>query len=80
MSADKITPNDIKNKLADIQGEATTTVEGAKSQIIAIAGGVAILLIVIAFLLGRPRLRQGRRRIRRRRCRRMAHRPGAHIE
>ena len=53
MSADKITPNDIKRKLADIQGEATTTVEGAKSQIIAVAGALAILLIVIAFLLGR---------------------------
>jgi|JI8StandDraft_1071087.scaffolds.fasta_scaffold127108_4 hypothetical protein len=53
MSADKITPNDIKAKLADIQGEATSTVEGARNQIIAVGAGVAILLLIIAFVLGR---------------------------
>lgn len=53
MSADKITPDDIKSKLADIQSDATTTVEGAKNQIIAVGVGVAILLVLIAFLLGR---------------------------
>lgn len=53
MSADKITPTDIKAKLADIQGEATSTVEGAKSQLVAIGAGLAILLVVVAFLLGR---------------------------
>ena len=51
MSADKITPNDIKAKLADIQGEATSTVEGARNQIIAVGAGVAILLLIIAFVL-----------------------------
>jgi hypothetical protein len=53
MSAEKITPNDIKSKLADIQGDATSTVEGAKSQLIAIGAGLAILLVIVAFLLGR---------------------------
>lgn len=53
MSADKITPNDIKTKLADIQGDATSTVEGAKNQLIAIGAGLAILLVIVAFLLGR---------------------------
>jgi hypothetical protein len=53
MAADKITPDDIKQKLADIQGDATSTVEGAKNQIIAVGVGLAILLVVIAFLLGR---------------------------
>ena len=53
MSADKITPNDIKQKLADIQGDATSTVEGAKNQLIAVGAGLALLLLIVAFLLGR---------------------------
>lgn len=53
MSADKITPGDIKTKLADIQGEATSTVEGARNQLVAIGAGLAILLVIIAFLMGR---------------------------
>ena len=53
MSADKITPQDIKSKLADIQGDATSTVEGAKNQLIAVGAGLAILLLIVAFLLGR---------------------------
>ena len=52
-STPKITPADIKSKLSDIQSEATSTVEGAKSQLLAIAGGVGIVLLIIAFLLGR---------------------------
>lgn len=53
ITPDKITPRDIKSKLADIQGEATTTVEGAKNQILAVGAGVALLLVIIAFLMGR---------------------------
>jgi len=52
-STPKITPADIKSKLSDIQSEATSTVEGAKSQLLAIAGGVGIVLLIVAFLLGR---------------------------
>ncbi len=59
MSSAPITKDDIKAKLAEIQGEATSTVEGAKSQLIAVAAGVGAVLIVVAFLLGR---RGGQRR------------------
>jgi hypothetical protein len=49
----RITPDDIKSKLTEIQGEATEQVESAKNQLI--AGGVllALLLLIVAFLLGR---------------------------
>lgn len=53
MSADKITPDDIRAKLAAIQDDATTTVEGARNQLIAVGAGVALLLVIIAFVLGR---------------------------
>lgn len=49
----RISPDDIRSKLGEIQGEATHQVEGAKSQLLAIGAGAAILLLVIAFLLGR---------------------------
>ena len=48
-----ITRNDIKSKLADIQTEATTTVDSAKNQLIAIGAGLALLVLVLAFLMGR---------------------------
>jgi hypothetical protein len=54
----RIEPDDIKAKLADIQGEATQTVEGAKSQLLAVGAGIAIVALLVAFLLGR---RAGRR-------------------
>lgn len=53
MSADKITPQDIRRKLTDIQDDATETVEGARNQLIAVGAGVVLLLAIIAFLLGR---------------------------
>ena len=59
MTTSKITKDDIKAKLAEIQGEATTTVEGAKHQMLAIAAGVGAALVVAAFLIGR---RSGQRR------------------
>ncbi len=52
-SAGPITPNDIKRKLGDIQGEAQEQVESAKNQIIAVGLVVAVLALLIAFLLGR---------------------------
>ena len=54
----QITPDDIKSKLGDLQGEAREQVDGAKNQLIAVGTGVGLLLLVIAFLLGR---RGGRR-------------------
>ena len=53
MTTPKITPDDIRNKLADIQDEATSTVEGAKNQLIAIGAGIALVVVVVAFVLGR---------------------------
>jgi hypothetical protein len=54
-----ITREDIKAKLIEIQEDATTTVESAKSTIIAVAAGVGVVVIVGIYLLGR---RGGRRR------------------
>lgn len=51
--SDKVTPDDIRSKLEEIQGEATQQVENAKNQIIAAGILVALLLLIIAFLLGR---------------------------
>jgi hypothetical protein len=60
MSRDqKITRDDIKAKLAEIQDDATHTVEDAKSQIIAGAAIAAIVLLLLAYLVGR---RGGRKR------------------
>lgn len=55
---DRITPDDIRAKLGDIQGEAREQVDEAKSQLVAIGAGVALVLLILAFMLGR---RGGRR-------------------
>lgn len=49
----RIDRDDIKSKLSDLQGEAEQTVEGAKSQLLAVGAGVAIVALILAFLLGR---------------------------
>lgn len=64
MSADagiqrRITRGDIEAKLRDMRGEVEETAEAAKVPIVAIAGGVAAAVIVVAFLLGK---RRGRRK------------------
>lgn len=55
---DRITPDDIRSKLTEIQGEATQQVEGARNQLLAVGAGAALVLLILAFLLGR---RAGRR-------------------
>ena len=50
---DPISPADIKAKLGDLQGEARQQVDGAKNQLVAVGAGVALLLLIVAFLLGR---------------------------
>lgn len=57
-STSRVTPDDIRNKLGDLQGEAKAQVDGARNQLVAVGAGVAILLLVVAFVLGR---RGGRR-------------------
>jgi hypothetical protein len=54
-----ITRDDIKAKLTEIQGEATQTVEEAKTTIVAVAAAVGVVVLVGIYLIGR---RSGRRR------------------
>ncbi len=49
----KITRDDIKSKLSEIQGEASDTVEGAKNQIIAVVATVGVVIVIGIYLLGR---------------------------
>ncbi len=49
----RVKPEDIRNKLGAMQDEAQTQVEGARNQLVAAGVGVAIVLLVIAFALGR---------------------------
>jgi hypothetical protein len=54
MSAtEKVTPEDIKSKLTEIQSGATEQVESARNQLLAAGALVALALLIIAFLLGR---------------------------
>ena len=55
---DRISRDDIKSKLGEIQGDALEQVEDTKNQLLAIGAGVGLLLLIAAFLLGR---RGGRR-------------------
>lgn len=52
-STQKITPDDIKAKLTEIQGDATNTVDDAKSKIIAVVAVGGVVIVVAIFLLGR---------------------------
>lgn len=55
----KITRDDIKGKLAELQSGVDEKVEGARTQIIAVGVIVLTGVIVVAFALGR---RRGRRK------------------
>lgn len=55
----RITRDDLKSKLGEIQEEANRTVETAKSQVVAIAVVVGAVVVVAAFAFGR---RAGRRK------------------
>lgn len=52
-AGNKVTPEDIRNKLGEIQGDATQQVEGARNQLLAVGAGVGLALLILAFLLGR---------------------------
>lgn len=49
----RVSPDDIKAKLNEIQGEATQQVESAKNQLVAAGVLLAVVLLILAFLLGR---------------------------
>jgi len=53
-----ISRDDIRAKLGDLQGEAQSQVAGVKNQAVAAGVAVAVLVLVVAFVLGR---RGGRR-------------------
>ena len=55
----RISRADIEAKLRQMRGEVDKTAEAAKVPIMAIAGGVAAAVVVLAFLLGK---RRGRRK------------------
>lgn len=57
--SERITRGDIENKLREMRGEVEETAQEAKTPLLAIAGGVAVAIVVVAFLLGK---RRGRRR------------------
>ncbi len=55
----RITRADIESKLREMRGEVQETAEAAKVPIMAIAAGVAAVVVVAAFMLGK---RRGRRK------------------
>jgi hypothetical protein len=55
----RISRADIEAKLRQMRGEVDKTAEAAKVPIMAVVGGVAAAVVVLAFLLGK---RRGRRR------------------
>ena len=59
MTQGRITRADIEGKLRDMRGEVEETAEAAKAPIMAIAAGVAAVVVIGAFLLGK---RRGRRK------------------
>lgn len=50
---ERISRDDIKAKLGDIQGDALEQVEGTKNQLLTIGAGIGLALLIVAFLLGR---------------------------
>jgi len=55
----RITRADIEERLRDMRGDVEETTEAARTPIMAIAGGVVVAVVLIAFMLGK---RRGRRR------------------
>jgi hypothetical protein len=59
MATTKITRDDLEAKLRDMSGDLDERVEAARPKIVAGAVGGAVLVVLVAYLLGR---RQGRAR------------------
>ncbi len=56
---EKISPDDLRNKLQSFQDGIQGRVEDRKSTLVAVGGGVLVVLIIVFFLLGR---RSGRKK------------------
>jgi hypothetical protein len=53
MNAEPITPAHIESKLREVQRGVQGKIDDRKQSIIAVAGGIALVLLIIAYLLGR---------------------------
>lgn len=58
-ATDRITRDDLESKFRELEGEATSTAEQAKSYAIAAAAITVVAVVAVAFVLGR---RKGRKR------------------
>ena len=56
---DRITRDDLESKFRELEGEATSTAEQAKSYAIAAAAIAVVAVVTVAFVLGR---RKGRKK------------------
>lgn len=55
----KITRDDIKSKLSELQDDATSTVENARTALVGVAVAVGAAVVIAAYVFGR---RRGRRK------------------
>lgn len=53
MSTTPITRGDIEAKLREIEGGVKQRLDDSRQKIIAVAGGVGLVLLVLAYLLGK---------------------------
>lgn len=54
-AAERVTPDDLKSKLRELEGEATSTAQQAKSYAVTAAAVAAVVVLSAAFILGRRR-------------------------
>ena len=52
-TAEKISPEDLQNKLQSFQDGVQSSVDDKKSTLMAIGGGTAVVLLLIFFMLGK---------------------------
>ncbi len=57
-SGGKITPDHLRSKFRELQGEVDATAESAKSTALAVGAAVATVVVLGVFLLGRGRGRK----------------------
>ena len=53
MSQEKITKEDLENKLRALQTGLTAKVEESKPSLLKVGGGIALLILIVVFLLGK---------------------------
>jgi hypothetical protein len=58
VSAERITRDDLESKFRELEGEATETVQQARSYLVVAAAAAAVGVLAVAYLLGRRRGRK----------------------